>query len=256
MSIVTLTTDFGDSDYYAAALKGQLLSVNPNIKIIDISHAIEKMDIGHGAYVLEKCYADFPDGTVHLIGVDSNGAPDDKYIAMKLNKHFFVGRDNGLLSLIPYDQPPLVVEIQHQKEGVRFPAKNILAHAAAKLASGQDLESLGPMFTDYKQYIQQSIKANKKGITGNVIRVDHYGNIITNIPKLDFDILSADRTFEIVFGRDRINRIHEYFHEVDEGDCFVLFNSSDHLQIGIRNGHASNLLGLKRDHKISILFEE
>src|SRR5690606_41602798 len=113
MAIITFISDFGYSDHYVAAVKGKILKENPNQQIIDISHSIEHFDIAHGSYVLKMAFKDFPENSVHLVAVDSNGGPGEKIVALKLENHFFVGVDNGLFGLISDAEPLEIVYLNN-----------------------------------------------------------------------------------------------------------------------------------------------
>src|SRR5512134_1617938 len=136
MAIVTLLTDSGESDHYVAAIKAKVISINPGLRIEDISHKIEAADIAHAAFVLRAVFRDFPKGTVHLVGVDSTGNRGDAYIALQLEDHFFVGCDNGLFGLISEKPHQQLVELNAINViTTTFPERDVFAHAASKLAS-------------------------------------------------------------------------------------------------------------------------
>ncbi len=257
MAIVTLLTDSGKSDHYAGAIKAAILKVNPGINIVDISHQIEPCDIAHGAFLLRAVFRDFPKGSVHLVGVDSIGNPGDSFIALQLEDHFFVGVDNGLFGLISTKtQQQLVTLNSINTVESTFPEKDILAPAAAKLASGVAITNLGKPMNSFKKMIDRHVKATRKQIAGHVIRIDNYGNLITNIPKSDFDILSKGKNFTVQFGGEKFRRIHTNYNQTEQGDCFLIFNSQGFLEIGIYKGNASELLGLIYDSPINISFDE
>ncbi len=257
MAIVTLLTDSGETDHYVASIKAKILSVNPGLTLIDISNRIAPCDIAHGAFVLKSVFRDFPAGTVHLAGVDSAGAREDAFIALQLEDHFFVGVDNGLLGLISEKNHQQVVQLNSVNPiRTTFPERDIFAPAAAKLASGVAITTLGKPMPTFKKMTDRFIKANKRLIAGNVIRVDGFGNLITNIPKDAFELLSAGKSFTIQFGGEKFKRIHKNYFEADPGDCFLIFNSLGLLEIGMYKGNASELLGLKYDSPINVAFEE
>jgi S-adenosylmethionine hydrolase len=257
MAIVTLLTDSGESDHYVAAIKARIISVNPGIRIEDISHHIKPGDIGHAAYVLRSVFRDFPKGTVHLVGVDSTGNRGDNPIALQLEEHFFVGSDNGFFGLISERPHQNLVELNtlHAVQ-TTFPEKDIFAVAAAKLASNVSLTDLGKPMATFKKMIDRQVKATRKQIAGTVIRVDSFGNLITNIPKEAFDILSKDKVYTIQFGGEKFRRVHTHYHQADQGECFIVFNSLGLLEIGIYRGNAAELLGLSYDSMVNIVFEE
>lgn len=257
MAIVTLLTDSGKSDHYAGAIKAAILKVNPGINIVDISHDVAPCDIAHGAFLLKAVFRDFPKGTVHLAGVDTLGNAGDSFIALQLEDYYFVGVDNGLFGLISSKtQQQGVILNTINAIDTTFPEKDILAPAAAKLASGVAITTLGNPLTTFKRMTDRQVKATRKQITGHVIRVDHYGNLITNIPKTDFDVLSKGKNFTIQFGGEKFRKIHGNYNQAEQGDCFLIFNSLGLLEIGIYKGNANELLGLDYDSPINITFEE
>jgi S-adenosyl-L-methionine hydrolase (adenosine-forming) len=257
MAIVTLLTDSGESDHYVAAIKAKILGINPGVRIEDISHKIKPADIAHAAFVLRAVYRDFPKGTVHLVGVDSIGDRDDAYIAIQLEDHYFVGCDNGFFGLITDRSHQQLVALNTLNPvHTTFPERDVFAPAAAKLASGMSITSLGKPMQAFKKLLDRQVKATKKQITGTVIRVDGMGNLITNIPKEAFDVLKKDRGFTVQFGGEKFRRIHSIYHQAEQGECFILFNSLGLLEIGIYKGNACQLLGLDYDSTVNIIFDE
>ncbi len=255
MAIITLTSDFGHRDAYVAILKATLLKLNPKVTLLDISHGIAPGNLAQGAFVLSSAYQNFPENTIHLVAVDSLGNPGNTFIATEIEGQFFVGADNGLLSLVSEWEPEKVVLLNNNTPS-SFPARDIMAPAAAELASGAILEDLGQAYDGMKKFLRRSVKTTKQEIVGHVVHIDHYGNLITNIPQRDFDILSQGKKYTIGIGREYIYQIHTSPAEVDSGDCFVLFNHLGLLEIGIKNGHAGQLLGMEFDSSIWIKFSE
>lgn len=255
MALITFMSDFGLKDHYVAAVKAKILSINPGLQVLDISHHIDPFNISHGSHVLKQVYADFPSGTVHLVAVHSTANAKERFAAMKLNDHFFVGADNGLLGLISDKNPAAVVELNEEKKiSSTFPARDILAKAAAQLASGMDIQSLGKNMLDFTRLLPRMPKATKGEMAGQVIHIDHYGNLVTNIDKATFEMLWNKRKFEILFAREKITRIHSNYHAVDHGECFVVFNSAGLLEIGISHGSARQLLGMRFESPVMIKF--
>ena len=256
MAIVTLLTDSGESDHYVASIKAKIISLNPGIRVEDITHNIKPSDIAHAAFVLRNVFRDFPKGTVHLVGVNSTGNKGEAFIALQLEDHFFVGCDNGLFGLIserPHQQ--LVALNAINTISTTFPERDIFAHAAVKLASGIAITNLGKPMPMFKKMIDRQIKATKKQITGTIVRVDNMGNLITNISKEVFDILSEGKVYTIMFGGEKFKKFHTQYNQAEQGECFIVFNSSGLLEIGIYKGNASELLGLDYDGVVNILFE-
>jgi S-adenosyl-L-methionine hydrolase (adenosine-forming) len=257
MAIVTLLTDSGESDFYVAAIKAKILSTNPGLTIVDISHNIGSCDLAHAAFVLRSVFRDFPKGTVHLVGVDAAGNRGDLPVAVQLEDHYFIGADNGLFGLISDKQAQNVIELNKvNRITTTFPEKDIFAPAAAKLASGVNVSSLGTPLPQFKRMTDRYVKATKRMIAGHVIRVDHSGNLITNIPRDAFETLSKGKSYVVQFGGEKFRKIQTHYNQAEQGDCVVMFNSLNLLEIGIYKGNASTLLGLHYDSPVSIMFEE
>ena len=255
MAIVTFTSDLGLRDAYVAVVKAKLLAANPQAQIIDISHMVKPANLADGAFVIASSFRNFPEGTIHVVAVDSNGQPGDRFIAMKLDGHYFIGTDNGLFSLISENQPEITVLIE-RKEQTNFPARDVFAEAAGALSNGTSIEQIGQAIADSKQLLGRQVKATRKEIAGHVIKVDHFGNLLTSVRKTDFDILSKDRTYKIGYGRETATAINNAANEVEAGDCYIVFNFLGLMEIGIRNGSAAQLLGLQFDSPVWIKFDE
>ncbi len=257
MAIVTLLTDSGESDHYVASIKARIISVNPVLRIEDISHQIKAADIAHAAFSLRSVFRDFPAGSAHLVGVDAVGNRDNTYIAIQLEDHYFVGCDNGLFSLLSEELPQQIVDVNSiDPIQTTFPERDVFAPAAAKLASGTAITNLGKPLSSINRLLDRQVKATRKQITGTVIRVDGMGNLITNIPKQAFDVLSKGKSYTIQFGGEKFRRIHQQYNQAEQGECFILFNSLNLLEIGIYKGNASELLGLEYDSTVNIIFDE
>lgn len=257
MAIITLLTDSGESDHYVAAIKAKILSTNPGLNIIDITHRIQPCDLAHAAFVLRAVFRDFPKGTVHLVGVHATGSREDAAIALQVEDHYFVGTDNGLFGLVTDKPHQKLVELNLVNNiPSTFPERDIFAPAAARLASGVNITTLGKPMPTFKKMIDRQMKATKKQITGHVVRVDNFGNLVTNITREAFDILSKGKNYTIQFGGEKFRKVHTLYSQADEGECFMVFNSLGLLEIGIYKGNASELLGLSYDSMVNITFDE
>lgn len=256
MALVTFTSDFGHGDHYVAAVKGALLSQEPTLNIVDISHAIKPFDIAHMAFVVGAVFKEFPQGTVHLLGGNVGQANRGSYLAAKIEDHFFVAPNNGILSILSTKAPAVVVELSPIEGSTTFPQLYEVIDSVIKLTKEIELNELGKEITDYTQLMLRQPRATRKEIAGHVVHVDRYGNLITNIKKQDFDILSKDKNYKIVFGRNKTNQVHANYHDVDAGEVVFVFNSLNVLEVAINQGNASSLLGLNYDSPIVIQFEE
>ncbi|WP_009034334.1 SAM hydrolase/SAM-dependent halogenase family protein [Indibacter alkaliphilus] len=254
MALITFTSDFGDRDYYVPAVKAKMLSINPQLSIIDITHKIENYDVAHAAFVLKSVFREFPKGTIHLVAMNGTSNITDGFIGVKHEEHIFLGPNNGILSLLFETEPGIVVQFAdiHLKEST-FPAKDILAPIAAKVASGAAIHDFGGPLGQFRKMVPRHVKANKKEITGHVIRIDNYGNLITNIEKTVFDKLNPGK-FRIKFSREILTHLHQTYDLVEPGDCFAFFNSLGLLEIGINHGHGGDLLGLRYDSPVFVEF--
>ena len=253
MSLITFTSDYGDTDHYVAAVKAVIHRADPQVKVMDICHNIRHFDIAHGAFVLRAVYSELPEGSVHLVAVDSEAHPR-RLIAVKLQNHYFLGVDNGLISLLSEADPECAVELD-QPRPTTFATRDVLAPAAVALSRGLCIDQLGTKIHQINRKLPRSLRASRKQINGNVIRVNHYGNLITNIDRATFETLSAGCDFQVLFGRERARRIHQAYHDVEMGECVLLFNSLGLLELAINQGSAHDLLGLGYDSPIIIRLE-
>lgn len=255
MSVITFMSDFGTTDHYVASVKASIVSQKEDQIIVDLSHNIRPYDIGHASTVLKQVYRDFPENTVHLVAVDAMRERPSP-IAIALDGHYFVGFDTGLFSLLS-DKKPEKIATLSMKE-ITFPAKHVLAKVAVQLANGKRISEVGTLVGTYQELYPRHLKVTKREIAGNVISIDHYGNLITNIQQSDFrkilEINGDGIKYTIRFGREAFESVHHYFSDVESGDCFVIFNSLGYLQIGINKGNASELLGLRLDAPVIIEF--
>lgn len=256
MAIITLTTDFGLKDHYVGALKGSILKQLSDVVIIDISHQIEKYNIQDAAYILKEAYADFPLGTIHVIGLLTELNTNTGYVAVEANGHFFIGADNGIFSLLFDEMPTKIIEILIPEKGSwSFPARDVFAKAACLLASGQAIETLGNKKLDLISRIPFRAASMGDNIKGSVVYVDSYGNAITNISRSLFESIGKNRVFIIELARSySIERISEQYSEVPEGEILALFNGANQIEIAMRNGNVNTMLNLKLNDSITIRF--
>jgi S-adenosylmethionine hydrolase len=255
MAVITFLSDFGTRDHYVAAVKAAIVSKKHSATIIDISHDIHAGDLGHAAYVIDQVFRDFPEGTVHLCAIDRIAKKVNKRIAIKLENHYFVGYDSGLFSLISTKQPSEIVEL-HENNST-FVSRDLFAPVAVGLSEEENIFNFGENLDSIQKMIPRQLKVTKREIAGNVIRVDNYGNLITNINREAFETilsLHSHNDYTVWFGKESSKSVKKSYFNVDSGDCFIFFNSNDNLQIGINNGNASKLIGLKHDSPVLITF--
>ena len=275
MAIITLTTDFGEKDQFAGAIKGAIYTELPEIRIVDISHSISPFNISEAAYIIQNAYRSFPKGTIHVIGVDSELNQENKHIGVKLDDHYFICANNGIMSMICTEiAPEKIVEINiHDKIQTSFPVLDVFSKVACHIARGGTLEVIGKTITEIKpiKNVVPYINEDKSQIIGSVIYIDNYGNVVTNIKKSFFETIQKGRNFEISARSYKFKTIYKKYSEFvnfeipedkrhDEGRALVVFNSGNFLEIAVYKsnsatvGSASTLMGLNLMDTVSINF--
>lgn len=256
MAIITLTTDFGLKDHYVSAIKGAILSQLPGVTIVDISHKIEKYNLLDASFILRESYPNFPKGTIHLIGINTELSTSGGYVLVSQNGHYFIGADNGIFSLLFEETPQTIRQINlDQEQSLSFPARDIFARAACQLAAGTDFNSIGSPKDGLLQRIPFRATSMGDNIRGSFVYIDSYGNVTTNIDRRLFTQVGNGRPFIIELARHTIERISKEYSEVPEGEVLAIFNSSSYLEIAMRNGKAGSLLNLKINDSITIRFQ-
>lgn len=255
MAIITLTTDWGVRDFYAGAVKGKLLSAMPELDIVDITHHVKPHNIAEAAFILRHAYQEFPKDTIHIISVKATASRNSPHVAIKLNGHYFIGTDNGLLGLLSKNKPEAIVEIDIPQDSnyFVFPGRDIFVKAAVHLAQNNNIEDLGfkidklQDIASWSASVDQDPESGNDRISGSVIHVDNYGNCLTNITESTFQQIRKNRPFHIHLPATTISqtKLYEAYDEVDEGKILVLISSTGFLQIAINQGRASRLLGLE-----------
>ena len=276
MAIITLTTDFGEKDYFTGATKGAIYSELPDVTIVDISHLVSPFNIPEAAYIIQNAYSSFPKGTIHIIGIDSEINAENKHIAIKLDDHYFICANNGIMSMICSEiTPEKIVEINiHDKIQTSFPVLDVFVKVACHIARGGTLEVIGKTIPKIKpiKNIVPYVNDDKTQIIGSVIYIDNYGNVVTNIKRSFFETIQKGRDFEISARNYTFKKIHQKYSDIvnfeipenkrhDEGRKLVVFNSGNFLEIAVYKsnsdtvGSASTLLGLGLMDAISVHFQ-
>ncbi|MBE9485212.1 MAG: SAM-dependent chlorinase/fluorinase [Bacteroidetes bacterium] len=256
MPVITLTSDWGTKDHYLASVKGAILKQMPEARIIDISHHIPPHNLTQAAFILKNCYRDFPPGTIHIIGVSTEESEMSPHTVVLAGEQFFIGADTGIFSLI-FDEPPeKIVEIDLVQDSTffTFSSRDRFVKAAAMLAKGEDISSLGHPREALNEKMLFAPVVDNNVIKGIVIYVDNYKNVITNIRQEKFKEVGRNRKFTISFRGEEINRIHDSYSDVHVGEILALFGCNGHLEIAMNNGKAGNLLGLNPDDPVRIEF--
>ncbi len=276
MPIVTLTTDFGEKDHYVGAVKGAIYSEMDDIRIVDISHSISPFHITEAAYIIKNAYGSFPPGTIHIIGIDSELNPENRHIAVKLDGHYFICANNGIISMLASEiNPETIVEINiHDRVESNFPVLDVFVKVACHIARGGKLGVIGKTISEIKQLTNIKPVINPEGsqIIGNVIYIDNYGNVVTNITKSLFEKTGKGRDFRITARSVNFNKVHKNYSDAinfeiaadrreEDGKKLALWNSSNNLELAIYKsnpktvGSASSLFGLEYWDTITVNFE-
>lgn len=277
MPIITLTTDFGWKDPYVGAVKGAIYKELENVNIVDISHDVSPFNIAEAAYIIKNAYHSFPEGTIHIIGVDAEHTVENIHIAVLLNGHYFICSDNGVLALIMSKlHPEKLVEINiHDRISSNFTTLNAFVSTACHIARGGTLEVIGKPISRIRALsgVTPKISDNKNVIHGQVIYIDNYGNSVSNITEDIFNEVGKGRKFEISARNERFNKIFKKYSDIvnfdDEqkkrdvdGKGLVIFNSAGYLELAtyksnpLTVGSASTLFGLQINAPVIITFIE
>ena len=275
MSIITLTTDFGHKDYFVGALKGKILSEHKEAVIVDISHEIDLFNTLEASYCIEAAYHNFPKGTIHIIGVDSERVGDTQHIAMQWDDHYFICADNGILNtLIQKKIPQKIVAITiHDRLNIDASDMDVFVAVACHIARGGLLNVIGKEIPSLKpvSVLTSSITDDLSEIKGQIVYIDSFGNCVTNISQKQFNDTIRGRKFEIVIKNKKFSRLHKSYSDFQvsdvkqlkdlEGDFLALFNENGYLEIAIYKsnpktvGSAATLLGLHFRDTVSIKFK-
>ncbi len=247
--IITLTTDFGESDYYVAMMKGVILSINPDATIIDVTHQIPAHSIKEGSLIIKSSYIYFTSGTVHIGVVDPGVGGKRRPIAILVDNHFFVGPDNGLFSNIIETQPH--IQVIHLKEkrywmhGISptFHGRDIFAPVAAHISLGVNPFHMGEKIDNPTLLASPLLHKNNSDLVGEIIRVDNFGNLITNITREHLSPFLASKNLIITVGRLTLKKISTTYNDVPKGQPLALIGSSDVLEIAINMGRAIDYFG-------------
>lgn len=249
--IVTLLTDFGTADSFVAAMKGVILSRDPRIAIVDITHEVPPQDAETAGFVLSTVYRDFPPGTVHLAVVDPGVGSARPAIAASAGGWYFVGPDNGLLDWsLRREHSPSVRAISappaHREAGSQtFHGRDLFAPVAAALAGGDSFDATGPSVADWvRAPAVEPRPLEGGGVVGVILHIDRFGNGITSFTRGDLPPAADAFTFRI--GSGRVTEARDYFSAGDGVHPFVYWGSAGYLEIAVNGGSAQDLLGFER----------
>lgn len=258
--LITLTTDFGEADYYVPAMKGVIYSINPSVEIIDLTHMIPPHDIYTAAFTLLCCYRDFPKNTLHVVVVDPGVGSSRRPIMVMTDDYSFIGPDNGVFSYIY--QREHVNRIVHftAQHYFRSPVSNtfhgrdIFAPCAAYVAKLVDWRKMGEEITDPVRFnVPTPAVVSDKQVRGHIIHVDRFGNIITNITSAELPEEKARSGARIRVGKHEASRVLTHFAEANRDELFAYFGSAGFLELAVSRQQAARLVEARRGMDVEVI---
>lgn len=253
ISVVTLITDFGDRDYFVPSMKGVMLGINNQTRIIDVSHRVTPHSIEEAAFLLNSCYNYFPDGTIHVVVVDPGVGSSRRGLLVSTSRFHFLAPDNGVLSYIFENELDVEVrQIENRQfrldsEGATFDGRDLFAPSAAWLTRGQTPGAYGRLVSDYERLPIQKPEIRKGVLCGRVAYVDCFGNIITDITPEDIKFLqdiTKKKDFALQVGEMTIQELHMHYEQGSPEAPSALINSNGYVEIFLQKGSASEKLGV------------
>lgn len=246
--IITLTTDFGTSDHFAGTMKGVILGIHRAAQIVDITHEVRPFEVADGAFTIAQAYRYFPKRTIHVVVVDPGVGSTRRPLLAEMAGQYFIAPDNGVLSMILAREKSKVRHITNERYFLRpvsrtFHGRDVFAPVAAHLASGVPPARFGKLIDDYLRLTFESpSRTGKNAWSGCVLKVDRFGNLITNLHIDELANLQV-RPFRLLAGRQPVTRLALTFTECAPDELFVLVGSSGYLEVATNQGSAAEILG-------------
>lgn len=258
MSLITLITDWHNDDYYVGALKGMLYGKCPDLRIIDITHKIDSFKFTQAAFVIRNIYKIYPQGTVHLIGINSESSPEKPPLCVKVFGQYFIGGADNLFGMMFEETPEMVIHLQENDfmHNSTFPELTMYGQAAAFIVNGGDPKELGNNVTNSFRFTPLMPVFDEFSMTGIIIYIDSYKNVITNIDKNLFELIRKNRKFVITIksANYQIHTISQHYNEVGRGEIVAVFNSIGFLELAIRESSLATLLDVQLSSQVHIRF--
>ena len=245
-SIITLTTDFGSRDHYVGVMKGVMLSVNENARLVDITHCVDSHDIRSASFVIGNSYRHFPKNTVHLVVVDPGVGSRRRPLVLFADGHFFVGPDNGVFSsVIRCCEDFSAREIKNSDYFLKeisstFHGRDIFSPVAAHLSLGVLFSEIGPQISDPEILPHDGYSVNGAEIRGTVVYTDKFGNLITNIPT---EAVSNGVRAVVTVGEKQVKGISESYSSAQPGEIVVVGGSGGYIEVSVNQGRACDAFG-------------
>lgn len=258
VNVISLLTDFGLKNNFVGVIKAVILRLNPQAKIVDICHEIKAQDILEAAFLLKGSFRYFPSGTVHLVVVDPGVGSRRKKLLVKTKDYFFIGPDNGVLSLaLKEDRPLNIIKITNEKYFLRpvsdtFHGRDVFAPVAAYVSKGEDIHKFGEPISSLKNLELPQPKVKRNELTGELIYIDRFGNLISNIDKDTLNNFIKNKKFKICIKDKIIDKLSHNYSEAPKKKPIALIDSFDYLEIAISCDSASDYLQVDKGEKIKV----
>jgi len=257
--IITLTTDYGTNDHLVGTLKGVILKINPDVTIVDITHNVVPYDLLDAALSLGSAYRYFPSKTVHLVVVDPGVGTQRRPLLVSGDQHFFVGPDNGVLSMIYEREQRLAVRhvtAEHyflQPLSTTFHGRDVFAPVAAWLTKAWQSQSFGEEIQDYVRFSLPKPKSSAGILKGVVLRVDAFGNLMTNLTLADLpEAMLKNGSLKMQVGKKDVQHFLETFAKGEAGQPIAVLGSSGFIEIAVNKGNAARVLGVTRGAEVTV----
>jgi len=251
MPVITLTTEWRPDDIYNGIIKGKLCSFCPGATIIDNASNIAPFNISHASFIIRNTFINYPEGTIHIICVHSEGQKGADRLIVKSRGHYFIGTDNGIFSLILNAEPDEIVRIEPSGTNDEM---EIFAKAAAGLLAGKSLSQLGSPLRNITETLPLRATIDANVILGSIIFIDSYGNAISNITREIFFRVFENKEFKVYIksNKNYTEHISRSYSDVPVGDMLARFNSLDLLEISINGANVSELLSIETGSAVRI----
>lgn len=262
--LITFTTDFGTADHFVGTMKGVILTINPAAQMQDISNSVQSFDILDGALTIAEAYRYFPSNTLHMVIVDPGVGTARRPILVTTERHMFLAPDNGVLSLV-YEREERI-SVRHitsdhyflQPVSQTFHGRDIFAAVAGYISKGVEAAKFGEEITDYVRFAAPRPKPiNEKTLKGVVLKVDKFGNLITNFSAKDVPALFSDAppAFRMAVGKAEVNALKSAYGEGKPNEVFAIIGSMGFVEVAANRAPASQLCGAARGTEVTLLLE-
>jgi len=243
MALITLTTEWREDDFFHGILRGKLSSSCPDAVVVNNAGGIPPLNIMHGAFVIRNTFSHYPEGTIHLVFVSSEGSGKQPHLIVKARGHWFIGADNGIFNLILNSEPDLIISLKNEDNADEI---TLFVRAAAAIAAGKPASTLGNKVPGLSERVPLRATIDRNVIIGSVIFIDSYGNAITNITREVFSRVFEERHFRILIKSNKYftEKISSHYSDEPVGEMVSLFNTLDLLEISINGANLCQLFGV------------